>query len=77
MRTVLRETAIANGVTVRAGQAVASLSVEDSRPSVTLRSGEILDADVIIATDGPDSVARSVVLEEDVQDTSLKLTTCR
>lgn len=78
LRRILREAAIGQGATMRPSEPIRSIAAEeDSRPSVTLHSGEVLEADVIVAADGPESVARRVVLEEDVQDISMKLTICR
>lgn len=36
---------------------------EDSKPSVTLASGEVLTADIIVGADGCKSIVREVVLE--------------
>ena len=76
---MLRESASRHGAVFHSGPDVASIFIkEGSRPSVTLASGEILEADVIIAADGPDGVARTEVLDgQDVQDTHLGFTIYR
>ena len=75
----LRRSAKTHGAVIRLGSDVVSISpVEGARPSVTLASGETLEADVVIAADGHDGLARSEVLEgEEVQDASLGFTTTK
>ena len=57
---------------------ISSLDVDkEGRPSVRLASGEILEADVIVGTDGPDSIARKEVIGQDVKETTLGLSVFR
>ena len=37
----------------------------EPRPSITLASGEVIEADVVIGADGPNSFVRETVLGED------------
>lgn len=47
---ILHETAVSKGVKIRLGCAVES--VDESAPSVTIKGGEVVHADLIIGADG-------------------------
>ena len=44
---------------------------EDERPSVTLASGRVLDADVVVGTEGTGSLARRAITGGDVPDINI------
>ena len=54
LRRILAECATEHGATLRYGaeQQVKSVSAHATRPSVTLASGEVLSADVVVGADG-------------------------
>ena len=64
-RRVLYETAVKDGAKVRCNAKVVSADLTKERPSVTLESGEKIEADVIIGADGVNSVSRSLMIEHD------------
>jgi salicylate hydroxylase len=62
-RRLLYQTAFLYGAKIRRRTRVVAIDSEER--SVTLASGEILRADVIIGADGPNSLARQQLLEEE------------
>lgn len=54
-------------MTLRLNSVVASLEPSSSSPSLTLTTGEVLHADLIIGADGVKSMVREVVLGEPVK----------
>ena len=65
-----------HGAKFRENVRVASVSYRPSgNPSVRLASGEMLEADVVVGADGPNSAARTRVLdyEEPDKDTGLSV----
>ncbi len=65
---ILYKLATEAGATVEFHKEVASVepgTEEDNKPSVTLVTGEVLTADVIVGADGCKSLVREVVLEEE------------
>lgn len=52
------------GAQIQFGITVTQISPSVSRPSVTLSSGEVVEADIIIGADGRDSVVRKIVAAE-------------
>jgi salicylate hydroxylase len=50
------------GIPIRMGSEVVAYKDVDPKPSITLKSGETLEADIIIASDGIKSLARPLVL---------------
>lgn len=63
LRELLYNTAVSHGAEVRFGAEVTA--VESREHTVSLSSGEVLSADVIIGADGLHGPCRQVVLEED------------
>ena len=57
--------AVSAGAKIRFGAAVTKVTPGDPRPSVTLSTGEVLTADIVIGADGPRSMIREVVLERE------------
>jgi salicylate hydroxylase len=64
LRQVLYNAAIAAGAEVRTGTTVTSVSGEG--PRVTLASGEILLADVIVGADGCSSIVQQAIVGKNV-----------
>ncbi|KAI1796712.1 FAD/NAD(P)-binding domain-containing protein [Ganoderma leucocontextum] len=65
---ILYKLATEAGATVEFHKEVTSVrqgTEEDNKPSVTLASGEVLTADIIVGADGCKSLVREVVLEEE------------
>lgn len=62
LRKLLHDTAVEHGAKIRSNAKVVSMSVRPERPSVTLASGEELDADVLVGADGLDSLSRAMML---------------
>ncbi|GBE81362.1 hypothetical protein BKA93DRAFT_765749 [Sparassis latifolia] len=62
LRRILFEAAEENGVTIKLNTKVLSINAHPERPSVTLASGEVLEADAIIGADGASGLCRSVIL---------------
>lgn len=65
LRRILAECAIKHGATLRPGCKVVSVTPDDDRPSVTLASGEVVTADVVVGADGNylTTVTRRAVLK--------------
>lgn len=57
--------ATASGARVDFGVGVQSVAPGDPAPSVTLSTGEVLTADIVIGADGPASIVRPVVLDRE------------
>ena len=57
--------AVESGAQVDFGVSVESVKPGNPKPSVTLSTGEVLTADIIIGADGPRSLVRPVVLDRD------------
>ncbi|KAI0692644.1 FAD/NAD(P)-binding domain-containing protein [Cytidiella melzeri] len=57
--------AVASGAKVDFGATVVEVTPGEPRPSVTLASGEVITADIVIGADGPRSLVRKVVLGEE------------
>lgn len=64
MYRIIYEAAIRIGVPIRFNSKVASIDPEE--PSVTLTSGEVIIGDIVIGADGPQSLVRSIVNEEEM-----------
>ncbi len=62
IRRMLHHLAISAGATVEFGVSVNAVNAGNPRPSVTLSSGRVLTADIIVGADGPTSIAREAVL---------------
>lgn len=62
---LLHQAALENGCEIRVKSRVTS--VDESVPSITLKSGETLKADIIVGADGIKSVVRSHALEQKVE----------
>ncbi|EKM50084.1 uncharacterized protein PHACADRAFT_46976, partial [Phanerochaete carnosa HHB-10118-sp] len=60
---LLYRLAIESGAKVDFGVSVASVAPGDPRPTVTLSTGKVLEADIVIGADGPRSLVRPVVLD--------------
>lgn len=72
---IMRQSAVSHGADLRPNCRVTSLSVpETGRPSVRLASGEVIHADVVVGSDGSDSVVRTEVLGQELRGTPLGLT---
>jgi 2-polyprenyl-6-methoxyphenol hydroxylase-like FAD-dependent oxidoreductase len=67
VRRLLHDTALSYGATIRRNTTVVAIDPEEH--SVTLSSGQILRADVVIGADGEASIAREQLLEEEDQST--------
>ncbi|KIP08302.1 hypothetical protein PHLGIDRAFT_104562 [Phlebiopsis gigantea 11061_1 CR5-6] len=75
IRKLLHANATALGTSIVPDARVSSIEFDaDERPSVRLASGQVLEGDVVVATDGPGSIARALVIGHDVQETNLGLT---
>jgi salicylate hydroxylase len=61
---ILHEAALESGCEIRVKSRV--VAVDESAPSLTLKSGEVLKADIIVGADGIKSVVRSHVIEQKV-----------
>lgn len=55
--------AVESGAKVDFGVSVKSVTPGNPKPTVTLSTGEVLQADIVIGADGPRSFVRSVVLD--------------
>lgn len=72
VRRLLHSTALSLGAKIIPEARISLIDFEkDERPFVRLTSGEILGADVIVGTDGPHSIARRMVLEQDADEIKL------
>ncbi|KAI0343347.1 FAD/NAD-P-binding domain-containing protein [Trametopsis cervina] len=65
---LLYDLAIAAGAEVTWGVSVTSVEAGDPKPSITLSTGEVLVADMVIGADGPNSKVRQIISEEDDDD---------
>ncbi|GJE96758.1 FAD-dependent monooxygenase [Phanerochaete sordida] len=66
---LLRDAAEERGADTRANAQIASVEFgADGRPCVHLASGEAIDADVVVGTDGPESVVRRYVVEHNAPE---------
>ncbi|OJT10668.1 3-hydroxybenzoate 6-hydroxylase [Trametes pubescens] len=52
LRRILAESAVEHGATLRSGCYVVDIHADPQRPTVTLESGEVLTADVVVGADG-------------------------
>ena len=59
---MLYRLALTSGVQVDFGMTVVGVTPGEPRPSITLSTGEVLTADLIVGADGPTSLVRDVVL---------------
>lgn len=57
--------AVSSGAQVDFGVSVESVNPGKPKPTVTLSSGEVLTADIVIGADGPTSLVRPVVIERE------------
>ena len=75
IRRLLAETAMENGAKLRSLAQVVDIRADGERPYVTLASGEVLSADVLVGADGEFGVSRALVLEgrDDGNPTGLAL----
>ncbi len=62
---LLYEVALSCGATFRLGTRVVSVDTLDT--TVTLDSGEVLKADVIVGADGSSGISRQILVEENDQ----------
>lgn len=78
IRQVLWDMAVSLGTKIIPEAEISSLDlVDDGRCSVRLASGEVLEADVIIGTDGPGGIARKEVIGQEVKETTLGMSIFR
>ncbi|KAI0373571.1 FAD/NAD(P)-binding domain-containing protein [Pilatotrama ljubarskyi] len=66
LRRILAESALEHGAKLRGGCHVVSVKPDATRPSVTLASGEVLTADVVVGADGchvPPYHCRRIILQ--------------
>jgi len=68
---LLYRLAVAEGAKVDFGVVVAEVTPGDPRPSVTLSTGEVIEADIIIGADGPLSKIRKIVNEDGEDESEL------
>lgn len=72
VRRLLFDSAVSYGATIRQQARITSVEFgADGRPSVRLASGEAIEADVVVGTDGPESVLRRHIVGADVKETAL------
>ncbi|EKM54065.1 uncharacterized protein PHACADRAFT_162446 [Phanerochaete carnosa HHB-10118-sp] len=72
VRQLLFDSALSYGATIRPQARITSVMFgADGRPSVRLASGEAIEADVVVGTDGPESVLRRHIAGADVKETAL------
>lgn len=62
---IVHDLAASVGVRISFGAQVTEVTPGSPRPSVTLTSGEVIEADIVIGCDGPRSLVRPVVVGED------------
>lgn len=75
IRQLLYAKATALGTRVVPEARISSIEFDaDERPSIRLASGEVLEGDVVVATDGPESIARDLVISQDVKEAKLGMT---
>ncbi|OBZ66109.1 3-hydroxybenzoate 6-hydroxylase 1 [Grifola frondosa] len=74
LRIVLHDAAAEHGADLRSLSRVVSVNVDPERPSVTLESGEVLYADVLIGADGISGVCRPTVMRDAQQEDPLVFT---
>ena len=78
LRQLLYAKALSLGAEVVAEARISSIEFDtDERPSIRLESGEVFEGDVVVGTDGPDSIARNLVISQDVKETNLGMTIFR
>ena len=78
IRRLLWNAAESFGAKIISKAKVSSIDVaKEGRPSVRLTSGEILEADAIIGTDGLNSIAQKEVLGEEVKEITLGMSLFR
>ena len=65
MRRALRDRAVAFGAKVRTSAKVVEVRPDETRPSVVLESGEVLEADVLVGADGITGITRKCLLGDD------------
>jgi salicylate hydroxylase len=62
---IVHELAVSAGAKIDFGATVTAVSPGDPNPSVTLDNEEVLTADVVIGADGPRSIVRRLVAEDE------------
>jgi salicylate hydroxylase len=62
---IIYDLAISAGAKIDFGTTVTTVSPGEPNPSVTLDSGETIIAHVVIGADGPQSIVRKVVVEDE------------
>ena len=65
---IVYQLAASAGVRISFGAKVTEVSPGTPKPSVTLASGEVITADVVIGADGPRSIVRPIVVGEEEDD---------
>ncbi|KAL1945600.1 hypothetical protein VTO73DRAFT_1602 [Trametes versicolor] len=72
LRRILAESAVEHGATLRSGCYVVDVRADPQRPTVTLESGEVLTADVVVGADGshvgPHCTRRAILKAIDQED---------
>lgn len=65
---MLYNLAVSSGAEIILGAAVTAVTPGEPKPSITLASGEVHTADIVLGADGPNSFIREVVLGEDSEE---------
>lgn len=74
VRRLLLDSATSYGAQIREDVQISSVDfAADGRPVVRLASGEVFEADVVVGTDGPESVVRKHVAEQPIEERNIGL----
>ena len=76
MHRLLYDLAASAGAEITFGAAVTAVAPGEPKPSITLASGEVLEADIVIGADGPNSFVRETVLGEDNEEGKISGYSC-
>ncbi|OCH90236.1 FAD/NAD-P-binding domain-containing protein, partial [Obba rivulosa] len=64
VRKMLYDAAVELGTKIRTSAKISSVSLDISKPSVTLESGDVIEADIIVGADGHSGPTRAAVLAD-------------
>ncbi|EMD37806.1 hypothetical protein CERSUDRAFT_114460 [Gelatoporia subvermispora B] len=64
LRKLLYDTAVESGAKVRTNAKISSIALDTSKPSVTLESGDVIEADIIVGADGHSGPTRALILDD-------------
>jgi salicylate hydroxylase len=62
---LLHDLAVSAGAEITFGATVSAVTPGEPKPSITLATGEVHEADIVIGADGPNSFVREIVLGDD------------